>query len=80
MSVSQAIVNPWRGSIQVIVGPDDEGTDLSTEHALAPWPVDDNCVTIASEALSGMGWTVTRTRPLPETPDKEFILDVVPAR
>ena len=79
VDVSQAVVNPFRGTIQVVVGTDDEGTDLEVEHTLAPWPVDETCAQIAEGALSGMGWKVTRTRAIPQEADREFILDVAPA-
>ena len=83
MSISQAIINPARGTIAVTVGSADEGTDLPTRHALAPWPVDEYCEQIAVEALSGMGWSVIgggRSTADNRDPEAAFVLDVAPTR
>ena len=72
-------MNPSRGTIRIVLGSADEGTDLPTEHDLAPWPTDQHCERIASEALSGMGWKVTKSRPIPRAPDGDFVLDVAPS-
>ena len=81
MNISQATVNPHKGTIRITLGTDDEGSDLPVSHDLAPWPVDQYSEHIGKEALSGMGWKVTGTTPFtgePGDPDAVIVFDIVP--